>query len=207
MRHSDVWRGLDQLAALNGLTPSGLAKKAGLDSTAFNPSKRTTKDGRLRWPSTESLSRALGAVGARLDDFVALVDDAPPGIAAPLLRMAEAAQMDAFDERGFPKGAGWDEIRIPSPIDSDGLYALEISGDQLLPTYRDGDRIIVSAKAATRRGDRIVAKTKDGRVIAKELRRETNAHIELASLAPSGDLCTYARDEIAWIARILWVSQ
>lgn len=66
MLHNDIWRGLDLLAEQNGLSVSGLARRAGLDATAFNKSKRTAKDGRPRWPSTESISRALVAVNAEL---------------------------------------------------------------------------------------------------------------------------------------------
>ncbi len=57
----------------HGLSPSGLAKLAGLDPTTFNKSKRAA-GGKLRWPSTESVAKALKAVGASLDEFVALVE-------------------------------------------------------------------------------------------------------------------------------------
>jgi phage repressor protein C with HTH and peptisase S24 domain len=73
MRHDDIWRAIDTLAAEHGLSPSGLARKAGLDPTSFNISKRRTGDGRFRWPSTESLAKILQATGARLEDFTALV--------------------------------------------------------------------------------------------------------------------------------------
>ena len=45
---------------------SGLAKRAGLDPTSFNKSKRVTGEGRPRWPSTESLAKVLEATGASL---------------------------------------------------------------------------------------------------------------------------------------------
>ncbi len=44
--HSNVWKALDRLAAEAGLSPSALARRAGLDPTTFNPSKRVSKDGR-----------------------------------------------------------------------------------------------------------------------------------------------------------------
>ena len=71
MRHNEVWRGIDLLAERNGLSASGLARLAGLDPTSFNPSKRQARDGRPRWPSTESIARALEAVGSGMDDFAA----------------------------------------------------------------------------------------------------------------------------------------
>ena len=79
MRHDDVWRALDALAAEYGLSASGLAKKAGLDPTAFNPSKRIGVDGRARWPSTESYPKVWDAAGARMEDLAAFVT----GPAAP----------------------------------------------------------------------------------------------------------------------------
>ena len=62
MRHSDMWKGLDLLAERHGLSASGLARAAGLDPTSFNKSKRVSRDGKARWPSTESVSRALEAL-------------------------------------------------------------------------------------------------------------------------------------------------
>ena len=40
----------DTLAAENGLSASGLAKRSGLDPTTFNPSKRRMPDGDPRTP-------------------------------------------------------------------------------------------------------------------------------------------------------------
>jgi len=48
LTHAQIWTALDRLAALAGLSPSGLAKKSGLDPTTFNKSKRMTSDGRAR---------------------------------------------------------------------------------------------------------------------------------------------------------------
>ena len=57
LSHAQVWGAIDALAQKYGMTPSGLARKAGLDATTFNKSKRQTGDGRQRWPSTESISK------------------------------------------------------------------------------------------------------------------------------------------------------
>ena len=45
LTHAQIWGALDRLAARAGLSASGLAKKAGLDPTTFNKSKRITPDG------------------------------------------------------------------------------------------------------------------------------------------------------------------
>src|SRR3954462_2377648 len=101
MKHEDVWRAIDTLAAENGLSASGLAKRSGLDATTFNPSKRRMPDGRARWPSTESIAKVLGATGASLEGFTSLVSgsrqvsSARPPRRIPLLGMAQAGQ-DGF---------------------------------------------------------------------------------------------------------------
>lgn len=85
LSHDRVWAAIDALAERYSLSASGLAKLAGLDSTAFNKSKRLSADGRPRWPSTESLAKVIEATGATLDDFVALVES---GIATQAGRRA-----------------------------------------------------------------------------------------------------------------------
>ena len=77
MQHAQIWRAIDAMAARRGLSASGLARAAGLDPTTFNRSKRQTPDGRERWPSTESISRALSAAEATWDEFAALLADKP----------------------------------------------------------------------------------------------------------------------------------
>jgi phage repressor protein C with HTH and peptisase S24 domain len=42
LTHPQVWNAIDRLAARYGYSASGLAKKAGLDPTSFNKSKRIT---------------------------------------------------------------------------------------------------------------------------------------------------------------------
>lgn len=205
MRHTDIWKAVDTLAERNGLSASGLARRAGLDPTAFNKSKRANADGSPRWLSTESLSKVLQAVGSSLEDFAALAEGRQ-GHTAPLLGFAEAGSEGYFDDAGFPTGQGWDEVRFPG-LETDNVYALEITGDSMEPVYRRGDRIIVAPGAAVRRGDRVVVRTRDGEVLAKLLGRQTERTIELISLNAVYGPRELARADLAWIARILWVSQ
>jgi phage repressor protein C with HTH and peptisase S24 domain len=207
LTHAQIWLAIDRLAARAELSPSGLAKKAGLDPTTFNKSKRITPDGRARWPSTESVAKSLAATGATLDQFVDLISDQvrPPAAAVPLIGFGEASADGYFDDGGFPAGKGWDEIPFPA-IEDQHVYALEVAGDALLPTYRDGTIIIVSPAAPVRRGDRVVVKTRTGEVFAKELKRKTAKTLELKSLNSEGDR-TLATEEALWVARIVWASQ
>ena len=216
MKHEDIWRALDTLAAENGLSASGLAKRSGLDPTTFNVSKRRMPDGRARWPSTESVSKVLDAVGASLEQFTSLVTGAralTTGVAArstgrriPLIGLAQAGTEGFFDDGGYPVGGSWDEVSLPDIADPNA-YALEISGASMEPVFRDGDQIIVSPNAPIRRGDRVVLRTHKGEVMAKELARRSARRIEVLSLNPEYPHRGFDLDEVAWVHRILWVSQ
>jgi phage repressor protein C with HTH and peptisase S24 domain len=207
LTHDQIWTALDRLAERAGLSPSGLAKRSGLDPTTFNKSKRITNDGRERWPSTESVAKALAATNTAIDTFVRLIGDrARPVQSVPLLGFAQAGSGGYFDDVGFPVGKGWDEVGLPQ-VNDEHAYALEISGDSMKPPYRAGDVIVVSPGTPVRRGDRVVVKTNAGEVMVKELKRRTSKTLELASLNPSHPDRTLAPAEVEWIARIVWASQ
>ena len=192
---------------------------AGLDATSFNKSKRVTGEGRPRWPSTESIAKALKATGTGLSDFMAMVEDRPmdvsdiassfkmpPARNVPLLGFAQAGVGGFFDDGGFPAGQGWDEVQFPA-ADHDNVYALEVSGNSMEPLYRDGDVIIVQPGANIRKRDRVVVKTKEGEVMAKELARKTATLVELVSVNPEHEDRIIALKDVEWIARIVWASQ
>ncbi len=214
MRHEDIWRAIDTLAAEHGLSPSGLARRAGLDPTSFNISKRRSAEGKLRWPSTESLAKVFLATGVGMEEFTALVKGArampearPKGRnKIPLIGMAQAGAEGFFDDGGYPAGAGWDVVELPSTADANA-YALSIAGDSMEPVYRAGDSIIVSPAAPVRVGDRVVARAVDGAVMAKLLSRRTASRIELTSLNPAYPDLRFAVQEILWMHRIVWASQ
>lgn len=212
LTHTDIWAAIDILAQRLNTTPSGLARMAGLDPTSFNRSKRMSPETppRPRWPSTESLAKLLEATALSFSDFASLTEKRDTARGIPLIGLAQAGSDGLFDDAGYPVGQGWDEIRFPGANGSreSGLYALEISGDSMLPLYRDGDRIIVDPHAHNlRRGDRVVVKTLDGEVMAKELVRQSALQIELRSLNPQFPNRVIERAQLAWIARILWASQ
>ena len=217
--HDRIWAAIDALAERHRLSPSGLARRAGLDPTSFNKSKRLGADGRLRWPSTESIAKVLDATGTTIDEFIGLQANGhggglphgsfpPQPGSIPLLGFAQAGAGGFFDDGGFPAGQGWDVVEFPtSPERKQGVYALEVQGDSMMPLYRDGDMLIVEPGAQVRRGDRVVVRTNGGEVMAKVLHRLTPRSIELLSLNPEHPNRTFDIQEIDWIARIIWASQ
>ncbi|MBB4239055.1 S24 family peptidase [Rhizobium esperanzae] len=228
LSHEQIWGAIDRLAERHALTPSGLARRAGLDPTSFNKSKRLSADGRLRWPSTESIAKVLDATGASMEQFLAFLrPDAelseqpaeqraeqlgaatpPQGNAIPLLGFAQAGAGGFFDDGGFPAGQGWDVVEFPAtPAQKSGVYALEVQGESMMPLYRDGDVLIVEPAAQVRRNDRVVVRTREGEVMAKVLLRQSPRSIELLSLNPEHPNRTLDLADVDWIARIIWASQ
>lgn len=214
LSHEQVWAAIDALATRNGLSPSGLARRAGLDPTTFNPSKRVAGDGRPRWPSTESLAKILEATGEPLNSFVANIRceaaDTPEvdnGVwLVPLSPLKQAGAAGQFDAKGRPLGQDWNRIPFPDPK-TKNLFALEVSGNHMLPLYRDGDVIIAAPGSAIRRGDRVVFKTRDDRLSVMQMHRRTSTTTEFSPLDRAGANLVLNHSEIDWIARIVWASQ
>ncbi|RWH09120.1 helix-turn-helix transcriptional regulator, partial [Mesorhizobium sp.] len=209
LSHDRVWAAIDALAERYSLSASGLARRAGLDSTAFNKSKRLSSDGRPRWPSTESLAKIIEATGASLEEFTVLVEGhgasaaPPPRMAVPLLGFAQAGAGGFFDDAGYPSGQGWDLVELPARA-AETSYALKVQGDSMLPLYRNGDVLIVEPGAPTRKGDRVVVKTTAGEVMAKVLDRQTAKSVVLVSLNPAHPDRDIPMSEVEWVARIVW---
>ncbi len=210
LTHAQLWTALDRLAARAGLSPSGLAKAAGLDPTSFNKSKRITRLGRERWPSTESVAKALTATNTGVDVFVQLIGESGQTVSQvlPSISYSQIDNPDSarFDDAGIPVGRGWNEIAFPA-LDDENAYAIEVAGDALKGVYRNGTTLIVSPNAPVRRGDRVVVRTKDGSVTVSELKRRTTKLIELRSIDGAPTDRTVALRDVSWIQRIIWASQ
>ncbi len=79
MTHEDVWRAIERFAMAHNMSCSGLAKCSGLDPTTFNKSKRWSKEGQPRWPSTNSISKILSSTGSKIQDFTKYIDNPDNG--------------------------------------------------------------------------------------------------------------------------------
>lgn len=211
LKHADIWAAIDRLAQENGLTASGLARRAGLDPTTFNRSKRMTREGKPRWPSTESISKILEATASRLSHFVRLVrperdldGENDDQATVPLASLAELRTGKPFDPKAL-QSAEWDAIPVPDVSDPKA-FAIEINGDEFEPVYRDGDILIVSPAATPRRGDRVMVRTNDGQVTISRLLRQTSKRVDLQPLDGQSEL-SFAAEDITSVARVVWSSQ
>ncbi len=210
--HPQVWDGIDKLAKEKGWSPSKLAREAGLDPTTFNRSKRHTSQDKPRWPSTESLAKILDATNTPLQHFVGLMSNQPIDLEVDqstrlrCLSLEDAAEEARFDDAGFPADSHWDEIDFPGFADQHA-FAIEVRGHDLLPTYRDGDLIIVSPSSNVRRQDRVILKTTSGALEVGTLSRRTAQRMELDRFNGSGDKILLSVRDVVWLSRIVWASQ
>lgn len=207
LTHGQIWAAIDSLAGRNGLSVSGLAKRAGLDPTTFNKSKRMSRDGRLRWPSTESISKILSSTRMDLDGFISLIQaDRPPRSSRVLPLVTYSKFLTAFDAAGNPTGEDWDEIEFPDlPIDL--VFAIELDSDALLPMYRENDILIASPTVPVRRGDRVLIRLKNDDLVAGILKRKTNRTIDIDLPKRGAAERNYAVVDVISVNRILWASQ
>lgn len=207
--HPQVWAGIDKLAKQKGWSASRLAREAGLDPTTFNRSKRHTNQAKPRWPSTESLAKILDATGTSLEVFVGLMFDETresQGLPSERLRTAafnEANRSRLFDDSGFPVGEDWDEIDFPG-INDQHVFALEVQDDSLLPSYNDGDVLIVSPSASIRRRDRVILSVGDHELRAGTLVRRTAQRVELEPFDERQEKLAFAVKDVQWLNRIIW---
>ena len=210
LAHNDVWHAIDELAAKNGMSPSGLARRSGLDPTTFNKSKRFASDGRPRWPSTESIAKILKATNTSISDLFGFIESvrSTPQVSVPLIGEAHA---------GFEGAAptGSDTTSVPSPprIISfpdrrhEPLYALSVVGASMQPLYRDGDILFIAPNAEANAGDRVVVKRTNNEVAVKVLKSIGEHEYEFHAVNPDHDDVSLRKSEIEWIARIVYATQ
>ena len=70
MTHKDIWQAIDNFASMQKMSCSKLAQISAMDATTFNKSKRWSKYGQPRWPSTSSIAKILNSTGKTVVDFI-----------------------------------------------------------------------------------------------------------------------------------------
>ena len=212
LTHDWIWQAIDALASQKGLTPSGLARLAGLDATSFNKSKRFMPDDRPRWPSTESIAKVLDVTGTTLDEFADIVNKSEE----PDIDETAAMALDDVPVLGEIRDAtvtwpGGDSAHAGPGAMADGQthmrFALTVADGSLEPVYSRGNTLIVSVSEPLRAGDRVIVKPVGMRPLPRLLMRESHRRVEFAAFNPEQQIIKLQRRAIDWMARIIWVRQ
>lgn len=193
--HTQIWQAIDALARSQGLSPSGLAKRAGLDPTTFNPSKRMAA-GKPRWPSTESIAKALAALNVSVPELLALYRATPE---------AEAPGAEMGQEPAVPDKSGARSAVIPE-LSADA-YAVELRSDAYRPHYRKGDQLVISPSAQLRKGHRVMVKTRNGAILLRRLGAMTEGRVGFSTGLDGGRDVVLGREDIVLMHRIVLASQ
>ncbi len=205
--HSSVWFAIDQLARRNRLSPSALARRAGLDPTTFNKSKRIGGNGKERWPSMESVAKVLKATGNSFDDFAGLISGRLLGRTnrpIPMLPLKSKDVLRFFGPAGERTGDEWEAVDLPVVTDPESL-AVEVCDKRMEPVFSIGDILMVSPEATLRRGDRILVLTDDGYLTGYRYGKRLVESIDCTALADPGDTVRLAVGRVVWIAKIVTV--
>ncbi len=216
LTHDWIWRAIDTLAQRRDLSPSALARLAGLDPTTFNRSKRFTPEGRPRWPSTESIAKVLEATGTTLDAFAAIELDPTQDYR---LDDASEQKLTALPIVGLVRDgaiAGWDPdasvAEQPASAAAGSLvgsrhFALAVADNSLEPVYSSGNTLVVSEAAAPKAGDRVLVKPAGMPVLPRLLVAATSSRVELSPFSGVPERLALRRRDINWMARIVLVRQ
>lgn len=223
--HDTIWLALDRLAEEMGYSPSGLARKAGLDPTAFNKSKRLSPEGKPRWPSTESIAKVLTVTGQSMERFVLLVEHdgqehanryAPHaatsgGARAPIPSLAidRLSHPHTFTEHNQPAATAPWRAFSPDEVlhNAQDAFAVELTDQQFAPVYRAGDVLVVKPEQQPRRGDRVLAVLESGQgVMIGVFTRSTRDIVELTDLLGQQSVAVPLR-QLRLLARILLATQ
>lgn len=207
MKYEQVWDAVDKLARINGLSPSGLAKKAGLDATTFNKSKRIRPDGKKRWPSLDSINKILEACNVSFEQFYALIDSSLEPEATNAVAVKRLSQLTKDFKITDAKLVtdGWN--KMPFPAAQSNLYAVDIDVSHFEPFYRSGSMLILSKDQEIRRGDRIMIILKSGEIQIKEFIHRTASALVLCDLANPENESTIPLLDTELVNRILWAGQ
>ena len=138
MKYEQVWDAVDKLASVNGLSPSGLAKKAGLDATTFNKSKRIRPDGKKRWPSLDSINKILETCNISFEQFYNLGGDdrqvsSGSTNTIPYISFSGLTGTDKFDKNQIDTSS-WNKVRFPDS--QDNIYAVDLDSEAFEPLVK-----------------------------------------------------------------------
>lgn len=206
MQYEQVWDAVDKLAKLHGLSPSGLAKKAGLDATTFNKSKRTRNDGKQRWPSLDSINKILEACNISFEQFYQLIDEdlAPQDTGIPFTKFSVLAAKCPVKNSKLSTDK-WEKAKFPDTTVN--LYAINLDTPEFEPLFRKGNTIIATKDPEIRKGDRVIVFMANGNPLIKEFKHRTTSTLVFGELMNSNKETQINISEIRLINRIVWAEQ
>ena len=207
MKYDTVWSAVDNLAKSLGMSPSGLAKKSGLDSTTFNRSKRKRPDGKNRWPSLDSLNKVFEFCNITFEEFYKYgeTDNPPENLnTIPYIKLSGVSKRE-YCQDGEICTANWETICFPDGTKN--LYAMEIDNTDYAPLYKFGTTLILAKHSEIRRNDRVAVFKKDGAFLLAEFIRRKPRTLELQNLNAPEESFSETIDDILFLSRIVWASQ
>ncbi len=210
LTHRLIWDAIDKLAESHGLSASGLARKAGLDPTTFNRSKRIGRNGKQRWPTTESLSKVLHATGTTLTDLLSEIDSlspAQPSFRVPILPRSSVSLHRAFDGGGKPAGTDW-MVGDALPVSDPAAFGVEVPDGRFQPYFRPGNLFVVSPGAVVRQGDLVFMHMRmpHGALNVREVVDEDIRTLTVKPVEEGDGVEVLHRDDIGWYSRIVFSS-
>lgn len=207
MKYDTVWNAVDNLAKSLGMSPSGLAKKSGLDATTFNKSKRKRPDGKNRWPSLDSLNKVFEFCNITFEEFYKYgeTDNPPENLnTIPYIKLSGVSKRE-YCQDGEICTANWETICFPDGTKN--LYAMEIDNTDYAPLYKFGTTLILAKHSEIRRNDRVAVFKKDGAFLLAEFIRRKPRTLELQNLNAPEESFSENIDDILFLSRIVWASQ
>ena len=117
----------------------------------------------------------------------------------PVISRAAAGDPARFTDGDYPPGFADEYVQTPTDVSDPNAFGLRIRGDSMLPTYHEGDVVIVSPNTPLATGLRVVAKIRNGEITCKTLAAAGNDSITLASENPSYDPIILPREDLVWL--------
>ncbi len=206
MKYENIWNAVDKLAKMNGLSPSGLAKKSGLDATTFNKSKRRRPDGKKRWPSLDSINRITEACNISFEQFYKLCNEKNETDLQSAIPYALFSKLKSLVKKpGVFDTSSWVKMRFPDGADN--LYAVELDTNWYEPIYLKKHILVVTKNSDINKGDKVIAVLKNGETHIGEFLKRGGSYVEISDIIDRSDKKTLVVREIKLFHRILWAEQ
>jgi phage repressor protein C with HTH and peptisase S24 domain len=202
MKQKEIWQAIDLLAKNNGVSVSALAKKAGLDPTSFNKSKRISPLGKPRWPSMESLLKLIESVNISFQDLLNLATN--KNISFSQIKIIELSELKKNEKTESIIQNTNKKLSIAH--EKGETFAIIINEDGFSPIYKKEKSIIVIKAKKTSKGDRILIKTRDKNIYIGDLVKISALKYEIITI-PSWEIKQIGFEHIEFIGKVLWASQ